>query len=78
MSKKIKLIWDFHGQDGKGTADHHVIHLNQFMQKEALDFLDIGVNSEDEFHTMAFMTINESDVIKVRDALKPHRAFVVE
>lgn len=78
MNQKIKLIWDFHGSDAKGTAEHHVIHLKQFMAKENISFHDTDVHSTVEFHQMACITVDEKDVITLRDALKPHRAFVVD
>src|SRR5690606_1132164 len=32
MEKKLKLIWDFFGPDAKKTAEHHEIHLKEFIQ----------------------------------------------
>ncbi len=78
MSRKIKVIWDFYGDKAEKTAEHHVIHLREFMEKHQLDLLDSGVASAADFHFMAYLTINEKDVITVRDAVKPQRAFVVE
>lgn len=78
MSRKIKLVWDFYGGDAKGTAEHHVIHLKQFMDREGLTLLASAVEESIEIHYMATMTVNEEDVLKLRDALKPHRAFVVK
>ena len=78
MSKKIKIIWDFYGDKAEKTAQHHEIHLKEFMEKHQLKILNSGVQSAADFHFMAFMTIDEKNVVVVRDALKPHRAFVVE
>jgi hypothetical protein len=78
VNRKIKLVWDFFGQTSEGTAKHHVIHLSEFMEKNQLNLLDSGIRSMEEFHHLAFITVNEADVKIIRDALKPHRAFVVE
>jgi hypothetical protein len=43
MNRKIRLIWDFHGADSKGTAEHHVKHLEQFMEREKLEMLRTAV-----------------------------------
>ena len=34
--RKIKLIWDFRGQAARKTAEHHEIHLKEFIQAEKL------------------------------------------
>jgi hypothetical protein len=78
MNRKIRLIWDFHGADSKGTAEHHVKHLEQFMEREKLEMLRTAVYSNADIHHMACMTVNEKDVRGIRDTLKPHRAVVVE
>jgi hypothetical protein len=78
VNRKIKLIWDFYGEKAEKTADHHVIHLREFMVKHKLELLDSGIASAADFHFMAFLTVQEKDVITVRDAVKPQRAFVVE
>jgi hypothetical protein len=78
MNRKIRLIWDFHGQDSKGTAEHHVIHLKEFMERENFELLRTAVLSNADIHHMACMTVQEKDIPVLRDALKPHRAVVVE
>ena len=77
--RKIRLVWDFHGTDSKGTAEHHVRHLEEFMKREKIECLrTVVLSGNEDFHHSACMTISEEDVPLVRDALKPHRAFVVE
>ena len=78
MSRKIKLIWDFRGEDGQKTAEHHVIHLKEFDKKEGVKSYNFGVENLNPLHSIAFMTIDESIVFKVRDALMPHRAVIEE
>jgi hypothetical protein len=78
VSRKIKVLWDFYGDKAEKTALHHEVHLREFMTKHNLELLNSGVNSAADFHFMAYITVHEKDVKTVRDALKPHRAFVVE
>lgn len=76
MSREITLIWDFHGGDAKGMAEHHVRHLNEFMTREGLESIRSFTQSNADFHFMACLSVHEKDVFVVRDALKPHRAVV--
>lgn len=71
--KKVKLIWDFRGPEAQKIAEHHVIHLNQFAEKENLEYSQAGDEELTEMYSMAYMIVAESDMLKVRDALKPHR-----
>ncbi|CAM4041691.1 hypothetical protein [Gillisia limnaea] len=77
MERQIKLIWDFRGPDSNKTAEHHEIHLKDFIKTEALDMLNItGVERISDIHSLAFWVVPESDMKKFRDILKPHRATV--
>lgn len=44
MSKKAQLIWSFNGKDGLKTAEHHLVHLKEFAQMEAVPILKSGIN----------------------------------
>lgn len=68
----IKLIWDFRGQDALETARHHAIHLEDFGKREQLPFR-CGTAEETSMHAIAWIAVPEADMIKVRDALIPHR-----
>ncbi|MFO8146439.1 MAG: hypothetical protein ACQEWG_04185 [Bacteroidota bacterium] len=75
MERQIKLIWDFKGPAAHKTAEHHEIHLKDFIQTEKLDRLNItGTEQISEMHSLAFWVVPESDMKKFRDILKPHRA----
>lgn len=76
MNRDIKLIWDFKGEDGEKTAEHHVIHLKEFDVREKIAAVGFGVEKVNELHFVAFMTVKEAVVFNVRDALLPHRAEV--
>lgn len=73
MNRKLKLIWDFRGPDGLGTAKHHCIHLKEFAEIEKLPYYEINCTEVSEVHSIAFIVVDEADMKTYRDALKPHR-----
>ncbi len=76
MSKKIKLIWDFRGPVAAKTAEHHEIHLKEYIQMEKISINITGFNIIHEMHAIAFMVVEEANMIAVRDVLKPHRGEI--
>jgi hypothetical protein len=76
MSRQIKLIWDFRGPASAKTAEHHEIHLKEFISIEKLPLNITGFEIKDEMLAIAFMVVMEENMIQVRDALKPHRGEV--
>lgn len=73
MEKKLKLIWDFRGPDAQKTAEHHEIHLKEFIQTDKLQNDITGVETISELYSVAFLVVDESEMISVRDRLRPHR-----
>jgi hypothetical protein len=76
MSRKIKLIWDFRGPASEKTAQHHEIHLKEYIWIEKLPIKITGFEIKNEMHAIAFMVVTDENMITVRDALKPHRGEV--
>lgn len=76
MARKIKLIWDFRGAVSAKTAEHHEIHLKEYIQSEKLSLNITGFQIIDAMYAIAFMVVEEDNMITVRDALKPHRGEV--
>ena len=76
MQRKIKLIWDFRGPEAFEIAKHHCVHLKEFAEKENLDYHEISTNKVSDLYCLAFITVNEKDMLTYRDALKPHRGEV--
>jgi len=74
--RKLKLIWDFHGPDAYKIAEHHEIHLKQYIQLEKLNILITGIEVLSDLHSIAFLVVDEKDMKPLRDALKPHRGQV--
>ena len=78
MERQLKLIWDFRGAFAAKTAEHHEIHLREYIKAEGLALTIIGHEAIHEMHAIAFLVVPESEMIAIRDALKPHRGEVYE
>ncbi|MFN3969301.1 hypothetical protein [Flavobacterium sp.] len=73
MSRQIKLIWDFRGPASAKTAEHHEIHLKEYIVIENLPIHLTGFEIINEMYAIAFMVVNDEQMIQLRDILKPHR-----
>ncbi|MGO4818141.1 hypothetical protein [Flavobacterium sp. W22_SRS_FP1] len=78
MSRKIKLIWDFRGPASAKTAEHHEIHLKEYIAIEKLPLNITGFEIQSEMMSIAFMVVTDEHMVQVRDALKPHRGELFE
>lgn len=76
LPANIKLIWDFRGSASAKTAEHHEIHLKEYIVAEKLVPNITGFEFFGEMHSIAFMVVTPEKMIQVRDALKPHRGEV--
>lgn len=74
--RKIKLIWDFRGPDAFKIAQHHVIHLKEYIATQQTELIITGFEQITDFHCIAYMVVNENEMKPIRDALKPHRGQV--
>ncbi len=78
MERKLKLIWDFRGPVASKTAQHHEIHLKDYIAIEKLSIKITGHQDLSEVHSIAYMVVTDSEMKSVRDALKPHRGMLYE
>jgi hypothetical protein len=76
--RKIKLIWNFRGPASEKTAQHHEIHLKEYIEIEKLPLKITGFEIINEMHAIAFMVVTDDFMIAVRDRLKPHRGELYE
>jgi len=76
MERKLKLIWDFKGPNALNTAKHHIIHLKEYAIAEKLKTEETGIVTVNTMHSYAFLVVFDSEMKKVRDALKPHRGQI--
>ena len=78
MSEKAQLIWDFNGQNCLKTAEHHLIHLKEFAQMEAVPILKPRVNKTSPISCQAFIVVEMEWVGKLRTQLKPNKGLAVD
>lgn len=78
MTRKIKLIWDFRGPSAEKTAEHHEKHLKEFIAIEKTNLNITGYQHVNDMYSLAYMIVEEVEMILVRDALKPHRGELYE
>ena len=78
MKNKIKLVWNFSGLDALKIADHHLVHLNEYILREEIDVIDKGTELINDFSSISFIIIENSLVEKLRVDLKPHKGFIVQ
>jgi len=76
--RNLKLIWDFRGPAGKKTAEHHLIHLKEYIKHNGLDISVTGTEDINEMHSIAYLVVGEANMPPIRDALKPHRGQVYQ
>ncbi|WP_264544856.1 MULTISPECIES: hypothetical protein [Flavobacterium] len=76
MQRQIKLIWDFRGPSAAKTAEHHEIHLKEYIDIEKLPLKITGFEIINDMHAIAWMVVDDNHMITVRDALKPHRGEI--
>ena len=74
--RKLKLIWDFRGPVSLKTAEHHLIHLKEYIISNSLNISITGVETISDMHSLAYLVVDESEMKPIRDALKPHRGQV--
>jgi hypothetical protein len=78
MPRKIKLLWDFRGPASAKTAEHHEIHLKEYVVIEKLPLNITGFEVINDMYAIAYMVVTDNEMIAVRDALKPHRGELYE
>ena len=72
------MIWDFRGSASAKTAEHHEIHLKEYIAIEKLPIEITGFEILSDMHAIAFVVVTDAEMIQVRDALKPHRGELYE
>ncbi|PQB05930.1 hypothetical protein BST85_02755 [Aureitalea marina] len=70
------MIWDFRGRSAERTAEHHRIHLDDFIRMEKLNQCETGLEKVSDSYTMAYMVVPKDMVPALREKLKPHRGQI--
>ena len=63
--RKIKLIWDFRGEAAAKTAEHHDIHLNEYLEKEK--YLKCCIKTQKNYNFLKVRTNFQISVLQVRN-----------
>lgn len=71
MTDRNKLIWDFRGPDAKHIAEHHAIHLREYVKSEGLEDTICDIQELSEMRYIAFMEGPKSKMELVKPILKP-------
>lgn len=71
--ERVKLIWEFRGIDSKKTAEHHLLHLQDFARIEQVRDPVFGVEVINNYSHQAFMVVDSEIMNDIRTRLKPHR-----
>ena len=78
MSVRVKLVWKFFGVDSSRTAEHHLQHLNEYIQKEDIDVLERSTQLINDVSAISYIIVLDEFVEKLRRDLKPHQGFLEE
>jgi len=76
--RNLKLIWDFKGPDALKIAQHHEIHLKEYIEREKVQITITGTETLSDMHSIAFLIVGEDKMKPIRDTLKPHRGQVYQ
>lgn len=79
MENTIKFIWDYYGEPAYRTAEHHQVHLQEFIEGRELEGIAVaGFEELSDKRAVAFIRFPESVALELKDILRPHRAVVVK
>ena len=74
---KVKLVWNFNGEDSLRTAKHHLIHLKEYCKTERIDVFEFGAEEKNQFSSYSYLIIRDELVKKISGILKPHQGFKI-
>ncbi|GAB5400377.1 MAG: hypothetical protein Aureis2KO_19620 [Aureisphaera sp.] len=71
--ERVKLIWEFRGPNAHPTAEHHVVHLKEFVDSEQLQNTLCDSEKVSDFFSRAYLVVEKKHMNDLRERLKPHR-----
>jgi len=75
---KVKLIWKFYGPDCVKTANHHLIHLIDFIEENGVEFFENGVDTKKSGTSETYIIVSKENVDSLRKTLKPHKGVLLK
>jgi len=73
----IKFVWEFFGPDSISLSKHHLTHLKEFFNLEAIDVIDCGFVGDQDNFSYTYVDLSETYLNFIRSKLKPHKAFKI-
>jgi len=74
--ERVKLIWDFRGPNAQPIAEHHAIHLKEFVVIEQLQNTLCSTEKITDMHHVAFLVVEKTKMNELRERLKPTRGQI--
>jgi hypothetical protein len=71
----IQLIWEFRGPESIKYAEHHQIHLQEFLNKNQYINEEVFIEKIDDFLSIAYILTSESNYQTIANTLKPNKAL---
>ena len=60
------------------TAEHHLIHLKEYCQRENVEVLEYDTKKQNNFYALSFMIVAKDLADSLQVSLKPHQGFLVD
>ena len=68
-----RFYWDFFGPRAEGTAQHFLVHLREFLAKNACPEMPTGLCSEGAGHQAVFCAPPAEFAAAIERSLRPRR-----
>jgi hypothetical protein len=73
---RVKMIWEFRGEESEQFALHHAKHLEEFAIRKKIQNYSSGIESVSTSFSIAYLTVNKEEWEDVAKVLRPHKAYV--
>ena len=67
---KVKLIWKFYGPDSVKTANHHLIHLKDFIEESNVVLFGNGVDTKKSGTSETYIIVSKENVDSLQEREK--------
>ena len=72
------MVWDFYENNAIKTANHHTIHLEEYISKNNKEVYKIDSEEINSNSAISFMIVKEKDVNELKKLLKPHKGYLLD
>ncbi len=74
--RTLRIVWEFRGPGAQKTAEHHKVHLLDYLEREKVTVEECEVENHSEMFSSAYIICDEETAMKLRDPLKPQAAYL--